>query len=948
MKFWVWMCSAALLVGSSRPVMAQEVYAESESTAVVTEADESSDVSVGPIVETVPESGAENEQPAVTAVQPVMADEPAAMSAAPELDVDVNNNKITVVLKNAPGDAESVVFPVWTEVGGQDDISWYTSEKIDATTWRAVVDIGRHNYSSGEYNIHAYEKMSSGELVLLAGTKEDVKAVLSGNISIANKNDDYGSFTVQIQDVAAPFDIQSIAVPVWSEKNGQDDIQWYYAKQSGDLWTVNVSALDHQADTGRYNIHVYYIGSGGQEAIVGGTQTDVKLEAVEKGTLSAIQDQNTGKLSITYSGIVPQKDAQVFFPVWTEYQGQDDIHWYQASKINDVTWKLDVDLRGHNYETGQYNVHAYVQSSNGDMQLIGSTAVNITDLLGGSLRIVNKDMEQGKFTVLLENVKAPFDFDIKVPIWSSENGQDDLLWYDAHKNGNTWSIEVDLADHYYVSGTYNIHLYYVDPSGNNYLIQGITENIKLTNSQDTRLVARMDNSQTEMTVNLYNARRQNGVTGVLFAVWSEANGQDDLSWYGADEIASGTWKKTIHMSQHNGGAGLYNIHAYKVLKDGNLEILTGTTVSLTSISSASGIEIADLDAESGQFRVQVSGISSPAEITDVFFPVWSDVNGQDDVRWYRAQKNGDCWYADIQAKEHGYDSGIYNIHCYAYDSRGVQQLLGSTTKNVSVTQITDGNISSSVVATSWIVYDISNGRTIYSRNPDGIVQLASQTKIMTAMVVLDHVKDLDATVTMTSTANSGMSWDTTVAGLVVGRSYTVRTLLEGLLVYSGGDCAGLLAEYVAGSKTAFVQLMNEKALELGMNDTEFADPVGLYDNHTTPREYMKLVKYADQNAVFRDIVRMPSCVVSDTQGMYSRRLLNSNSLVSGSIPYDSSLYVVDGMKTGTTDSAGYCLTASGTNSSGRRIVAAVFNSSSYTQRAVDARTLLNHGFSTGE
>ena len=50
----------------------------------------------------------------------------------------------------------------------------------------------------------------------------------------------------------------------------------------------------------------------------------------------------------------------MFFPVWTEYQGQDDIHWYQASKINDVTWKLDVDLRGHNYETGQYNVHAYV------------------------------------------------------------------------------------------------------------------------------------------------------------------------------------------------------------------------------------------------------------------------------------------------------------------------------------------------------------------------------------------------------------------------------------------------------------------------------------------------------------------------------------------------------------------------------------------------------------
>ncbi len=219
---------------------------------------------------------------------------------------------------------------------------------------------------------------------------------------------------------------------------------------------------------------------------------------------------------------------------------------------------------------------------------------------------------------------------------------------------------------------------------------------------------------------------------------------------------------------------------------------------------------------------------------------------------------------------------------------------------------------------------------------------------MTAMVVLDHVKDLNAAVTMLLTANSGMSWNTTVAGLVVGRSYTVRTLLEGLLVYFGGDCAELLAEYVAGSKTAFVQLMNKKDQELGMHQTAFSNPVGLYDNHTTPREYMKLVKYADQNAIFREIVWMPSCTVSDVQGMYARRLLNSNGLVIGSIPYDHSLYVVDGIKTGTTDSAGYCLTASGTNTARRRIAAAVFNSSSHTQRAADDRTLLNQGFLLGE
>ena len=261
-------------------------------------------------------------------------------------------------------------------------------------------------------------------------------------------------------------------------------------------------------------------------------------------------------------------------------------------------------------------------------------------------------------------------------------------------------------------------------------------------------------------------------------------------------------------------------------------------------------------------------------------------------------------------------------------------------------EISDGNISPYVAASSWLIYDTDRGKIIYSRNPDGQVQLASQTKIMTAMIVLDHVTDLDAPVTMTASAMTGMTWDTTTAGLVVGRNYTVRTLLEGLLVYSGGDCANLLAEYVAGSKDKFVQMMNDKAAELGMSETLFSDPIGLYDNHTTPREYVKLLKYADNNSIFRSIVCMPSCDITDIQGLEpGRHLANSNGLISGYVAYDHSLYTVDGVKTGTTESAGYCLTASANNASGRRIIVAVFNSTGNVQRAVDAKTLLDFAFS---
>ena len=91
---------------------------------------------------------------------------------------------------------------------------------------------------------------------------------------------------------------------------------------------------------------------------------------------------------------------------------------------------------------------------------------------------------------------------------------------------------------------------------------------------------------------------------------------------------------------------------------------------------------------------------------------------------------------------------------------------------------------------------------------------------------------------------------------------------------------------------------------------------------------------------------MPSCDITDIQGLEpSRHLANSNGLISGYVEYDHSLYTVDGVKTGTTETAGYCLTASANNAAGRRIIVAVFNSTGDVQRAVDAKTLLDFAFS---
>lgn len=104
-----------------------------------------------------------------------------------------------------------------------------------------------------------------------------------GAISVVNNNKDTGTFDVIISDVYSPKGVRTVQVPIWSEKNGQDDIRWYEAtRQSNGTYTVNVQAINHKNSTGLYNIHLYYILNDGSQVGVGGIQTKVSLSAPKK------------------------------------------------------------------------------------------------------------------------------------------------------------------------------------------------------------------------------------------------------------------------------------------------------------------------------------------------------------------------------------------------------------------------------------------------------------------------------------------------------------------------------------------------------------------------------------------------------------------------------------------------------------------------------------------
>lgn len=239
-------------------------------------------------------------------------------------------------------------------------------------------------------------------------------------------------------------------------------------------------------------------------------------------------------------------------------------------------------------------------------------------------------------------------------------------------------------------------------------------------------------------------------------------------------------------------------------------------------------------------------------------------------------------------------------------------------------------------AAAYIVEDPVTGEVLAQRAPDRELPMASTTKIMTALVVLETA-DLDDRITVApAAAEVGES----SGGLEAGEVLTVRQLLTALLVPSGNDAAIALAIGVAGSQEAFVGMMNRRAAELGLTHTRFANPHGLDapGHHSSVRDLVRLGREAMRHPVFRELVARRRASIPGPGGRGRRDYESENRL----LDIDPE---ADGIKTGMTDGAGYALVAHARRRAlGVQLYAAIIGSPSSEQRALEALRLLDYGF----
>lgn len=223
------------------------------------------------------------------------------------------------------------------------------------------------------------------------------------------------------------------------------------------------------------------------------------------------------------------------------------------------------------------------------------------------------------------------------------------------------------------------------------------------------------------------------------------------------------------------------------------------------------------------------------------------------------------------------------------------------------------NYQSSVTLNCEADYLISldNGTVVMAKNENKRVAIASTTKITTALVVLQNCKNLSEVVTVSESAirsldNTGSS----LSGLQIDEQVTVLQLLHLLLIASGNDAAAVLAEHIGGTQEKFVEMMNKCAASLGCKDTHYNNPHGLdtEDGYSTAHDIAVIAQAALKYDEFAKIVSTASYTVPATNKNPERTITNTNSTIN---PVYTTYYrdYVKGIKTGTTDDAGYCLTS---------------------------------------
>ena len=494
----------------------------------------------------------------------------------------------------------------------------------------------------------SYTSYSGTRRYVDLGAVAEVVAKPRGDISI--ESHDNGDFSVVISNVSDQNGVLGVSVPIWSEKNGQDDIIWYNATRlNNGNYKVNVSLTDHKNERGLYNVHLYYVETNGKLVGVGGTTYTVPAKVEETHTTTSYSLPDAGTYTFKERSSI-KAEPRVASPELAYYDAGMSVNYDKIVSGDGYQWLSYLSYNGNRRYVAVARLAQQESKPSGTINIENLSNlgfdVHITNVSGGDKAI------QG----------------VSVPVWTAKDGQDDLVWHQADRQSDgSYKVRINVGDHKSEAGEYIVHLYYV---------------------QDGKMVGI---GGTSTTVPVQNATRHNLPASGSYTFTARTGikaeprvASPELAYYDAgmsvnyDKIVTGDGYQWLSYLSYNG-----NRRYVAVARLAQQESKPSGTINIENLSNLG-------------FDVHITNVSGGDKaIQGVSVPVWTAKDGQDDLVWHQADRQSDGSYkVRINVGDHKSEAGEYIVHLY-YVQDGKMVGIGGTSTTVPVQNATRHNLPAS-------------------------------------------------------------------------------------------------------------------------------------------------------------------------------------------------------------------------------------------------------------
>ena len=491
----------------------------------------------------------------------------------------------------------------------------------------------------------SYTSYSGTRRYVDLGAVAEALAKPTGNIAI--ESHDNGDFSVVISNVSDQNGVLGVSVPIWSEKNGQDDIIWYNATRlNNGNYKVNVSLSEHKNERGLYNVHLYYVETNGKLVGVGGTTYTVPAKVEETHTTTSYSLPDAGTYTFKERSSI-KAEPRVASPELAYYDAGMSVNYDKIVSGDGYEWLSYLSYNGNRRYVAVAELAQQESKPSGTINIENLSNlgfdVHITNVSGGDKAI------QG----------------VSVPVWTAKDGQDDLVWHQADRQSDgSYKVRINVSDHKAEAGEYIVHLYYV---------------------QDGKMVGI---GGTSTTVPVQNATRHNLPASGSYTFTARTGikaeprvASPELAYYDAgmsvnyDKIVSGDGYEWLSYLSYNG-----NRRYVAVAELAQQESKPSGTINIENLSNLG-------------FDVHITNVSGGDKaIQGVSVPVWTAKDGQDDLVWHQADRQSDGSYkVRINVSDHKAEAGEYIVHLY-YVQDGKMVGIGGTSTTVPVQNATRHNL----------------------------------------------------------------------------------------------------------------------------------------------------------------------------------------------------------------------------------------------------------------